>query len=71
MSDPAAAGSAPLLFVLGIGVAGAALGLLAEVFVRRALPRLAGAPTTRMRSTTAAAAFALSALLAWLSLIHI
>lgn len=65
MSDPAAAGSAPLLFVLGIGVAGAALGLLAEVFVRRALPQLAGSPTARMRSTTAAATFALSALLAW------
>lgn len=65
MSDPAAAGSAPLLFVLGIGVAGAALGLLAEVFVRRALPQLAGSPTLRMRITTAAAAFVLSALLAW------
>ncbi|MGO4228187.1 A24 family peptidase [Arthrobacter sp. YAF34] len=64
MSDPAAAGSAPLLFVLGSGVAGAALGWLAEVFVRRALPHLAGSPTARMRSTTAAAAFALSALLA-------
>lgn len=65
MSDPAAAGSAPLLFVLGIGVAGAVLGLLAEVFVRRALPQLAGSPTLRMRITTAAAAFVLSALLAW------
>ena len=66
MSDPAAAGSAPAsaLFV-GIGVAGAALGLLAEIFVRRTLPQLAGSPTLRMRSTTAAAAFALSALLAW------
>jgi leader peptidase (prepilin peptidase)/N-methyltransferase len=64
VSEPAA-GSASLLFVLGIGVAGALLGLLAEIFVRRTLPQLAGSPTARMRSTTAAATFALSALLAW------
>jgi leader peptidase (prepilin peptidase)/N-methyltransferase len=61
----AAAGSASLLFILGIGAAGAALGLAAGLLVRRALPRLAGSPSVRTGSTTAAITFALSALLAW------
>ena len=61
----AAAGSVSLVLVLGIGVAGTALGLLAGLLVRRTLPHLAGSPTARMRSTTAAVTFSLSALLAW------
>ena len=77
MSDPAAAGTVPLmlaqpagswsefLLITGVGFAGACLGLLAEYVIRRALPRLGGSPTLRMQSTTAAATFALSALIAW------
>ncbi|SFT42038.1 A24 family peptidase [Arthrobacter sp. ov118] len=65
MSDPAAAGPVSLLFVLEIGAAGTALGLLADLLVRRTLPHLGSPLTVRMRSTTAAATFALSALLAW------
>lgn len=61
----AAAGSVSLPFVLGIGAAGTALGLLADLLVRRTLPHLAGSPTARMRSTTAAISFSVSALLAW------
>jgi leader peptidase (prepilin peptidase)/N-methyltransferase len=61
----AVAGSASLLFILGIGAAGAALGVAAGLLVRRALPRLAGSPSARTGSTTAAITFALSALLAW------
>lgn len=76
MSDPTAAGSIPLLleqsagpmtgllFIAGVGIAGACLGLLAELLIRRTLPRLGGPLTVRMRITTAAAAFTLSALLA-------
>lgn len=77
MSDPAAAGSTALLlaqpagslsgvlFIAGVGLAGACLGLLAGLFIRRTLPRLGGPLTVRVRLTTAAATFALSALLAW------
>ncbi|SDL51380.1 A24 family peptidase [Arthrobacter sp. ok362] len=77
MSDPAAAGSVSLLlaqpagsltgvlFIAGVALAGAGLSLLAELFIRRTLPRLGGPLTVRMRITTAAATFALSALLAW------
>ncbi|GAA2147079.1 hypothetical protein GCM10009825_41190 [Arthrobacter humicola] len=77
MSDPAAAGTASLLlaqplgsvadvlFIAGVGLAGACLGLLADIFIKRALPRLAGSPTVRTGITTAAVTFALSALLAW------
>ena len=60
-----AAGSASPLFILGIGAAGAALALLAGVALQRALPRLAGSPSIRAGSTTAALTFILSALLAW------
>jgi leader peptidase (prepilin peptidase)/N-methyltransferase len=63
--DTAAAGSASLLLIAGIGLAGACLGLLADAVVRRTLPQLAGAATARLGITTAAATFALSALLAW------
>ena len=77
MSDPTAAGSIPLLleqptgpmagilFIAGVGLAGACLGLLAELLIRRTLPHLGAPLTVRMRITTAAATFALSALLAW------
>ena len=65
MLDIAAAGSASPLFIAGVGFAGACLGLLADALVRRALPQLAGEATTRLRITTAAATFVLSALLAW------
>lgn len=65
MPDTAAAGSATLLFIAGAGLAGACLGLLADALVRRALPQLAGEATVRLRITTAAVTFALSALLAW------
>ena len=77
MSDPAAAGSVSLLFaqpagslsgllfIAGVGLAGACLSLLAELLIRRTLPRLGGPLTARTRITTAAATFALSALLAW------
>ncbi|MDN4642699.1 prepilin peptidase [Arthrobacter sp. PsM3] len=65
MFDTAAAGSASPLFVAVVGLAGACLGLLAHALIRRALPQLAGEATTRLRITTAAATFALSALLAW------
>ena len=77
MSNPAAAGSVSLLlaqsagsptgvlFIAGVGLAGACLSLLAELLIRRTLPRLGGPLTVRMRITTAAATFAASALLAW------
>ena len=65
MLDTAAAGSASLLFIAGIGLAGACLGLLADAVVRRALPQLAGVATARLGITTAAASFLVSALLAW------
>ena len=65
MFDIAADGSAPLLFIAGIGLAGMCLGLLADALVRRALPQLAGDASGRLGITTAAASFALSALLAW------
>ena len=77
MSDPAAAGPVSLLFaqpagsvsgllfIAGIGLAGACLSLLAELLIRRALPHLGGPLTVRARITTAAVAFTLSALLAW------
>jgi leader peptidase (prepilin peptidase)/N-methyltransferase len=48
-----------------VGAAGLCLGLLAELLVRRLLPHLAVTPSVRTRITTAAAAFALSALLGW------
>ncbi|MGY3320139.1 prepilin peptidase [Arthrobacter sp. TE12232] len=77
MFDPAAAGTVSLLlaqpsssspedlFIVGVGLAGACLGFLGEILIRRTLPHLAGSPTVRTRITTAAATFALSALLAW------
>lgn len=65
MFDIAAAGSASPLFIAGVGFAGACLGLIADALVRRALPQLAGKATTRLRTTTAAVTFVLSALLAW------
>ncbi|WP_240690023.1 A24 family peptidase [Arthrobacter sp. PAMC25564] len=66
MPDPAATGSASLLFIAGIGSAGLCLGLLLEhLILPRLLPRLAGPPAIRPGITTAAAGFALSALLAW------
>jgi leader peptidase (prepilin peptidase)/N-methyltransferase len=77
VSDPAAAGPISLLlaqpagsltgvlFIAGIGFAGACLSLWAELLILRTLPRLGGPLTARMRLTTAGATFALSALLAW------
>lgn len=65
MLDTAAAGSASPLFIAGVGFAGACLGLLADSGIRRALPHLAGEATTRLKITTAAVTFVLSALLAW------
>ena len=63
--DTAAAGPASLLFIAGVGFAGLCLGLLADALVRRALPQLASAPSARLKITTAAGTFVLSALLAW------
>jgi leader peptidase (prepilin peptidase)/N-methyltransferase len=65
VSDPAATGPALLLFIAGIGVLGLGLTLLVEFLLPRVLPRLAGSSGTASRITTAAAAFGLSALLAW------
>lgn len=65
MLDTAAAGSTTPLFLAGIGLAGMCLGLLADGLVRRVLPQLAGDASWRERTTTAAAAFVLSTLLAW------
>ncbi|PVZ60956.1 prepilin peptidase [Arthrobacter sp. H-02-3] len=77
MSDPAAAGTvsllsaqplgsvADVLFIVGVGLAGACLGLFADIFIKRALPRLAGSPTVRTGITTAAVTCVLSGLLAW------
>lgn len=65
MFDTTATGSATPLFVVGIGLAGMGLGLLAELFTRRALPQLAGTSARRPDITTAAVTFVLSALLAW------
>ena len=65
MFDTAAAGSASPLFIAGIGLAGMCLGLLADALVWRALPQLASEASTRLRITTAAVTFVLSALLAW------
>ena len=48
MFDTAAAGSASLLFIAGIGLAGMCLGLLADALVRRALPQLAGDASGRL-----------------------
>ena len=63
--ETAAAGSPSPLFMAGVGLAGACLGLIAEALIRRALPQLAGETTTRLRITTAVVTFALSALLAF------
>jgi leader peptidase (prepilin peptidase)/N-methyltransferase len=65
VSDPAAAGSASLLFIAGIGALGACLTLLVEFLLPRVLPRLTVASGPGWKITTAAAAFGLSALLAW------
>ncbi|MET4133930.1 A24 family peptidase [Pseudarthrobacter sp. PvP090] len=65
MLDTAAAGSASPLFIAGVGFAGLCLGLLADALIRRALPQLAGVATIRLKITTAAVTFVLSALLAW------
>jgi leader peptidase (prepilin peptidase)/N-methyltransferase len=54
-----------IAFIASVGLAGACLSLLAEFLIQRALPRLGGPLTARMRLTTAAATFALSVLLAW------
>lgn len=61
----AAADSVSPLFLAGIGLAGMCLGLAADALVRRALPQLVGDACLRLRIATAAAAFVLSALLAW------
>ena len=65
MLETVEAGCASPLFIAGVGFAGLCLGLLADTLIRRALPSLAGNATTRLRTTTAAVTFALSALLAW------
>ncbi|MET1086194.1 MAG: A24 family peptidase [Arthrobacter sp.] len=65
MFDTAAAGSASLLFIAGIGLAGMGLGLLADAVVRRVLPQLAGTSARWTKITTAAVTLVLSALLAW------
>ena len=65
MPDPAVAGSASLLFLAVVAAAGLSLGLLADVFVRRALPELGLGPTPAQRTATAVAAAVLCALLAW------
>ncbi len=65
MFDPAAAGSAPALYIAGVALAGLCLGLLAEAAVRRTLPQLAGEGSTRVGITTAVATSILSALLAF------
>jgi leader peptidase (prepilin peptidase)/N-methyltransferase len=63
--DTAAAGSVSPLYIAGVGLAGMCLGLLADTAIRRALPQLAGATSNRLKLTTAAVTFVLSALLAW------
>ena len=77
MSHPVTAGSISLLsvqptgpstgilFIAGVGLLGACLGQLAELLIGRVLPHVSGPLTVRLRITTAAATFALSALLAW------
>ena len=65
MFDTAAAGSVSPLFIAGVGLAGLCLGLLADALIRRALPQLAGEATTRLKITTAAVTFVISALLAF------
>lgn len=65
MPDPAVAGSASLLFLAVVAAAGLSLGLLADVFVRRALPELGPGPTPAQRTATSVAAAVLCALLAW------
>ncbi|WP_346959849.1 A24 family peptidase [uncultured Arthrobacter sp.] len=65
MPDPAFAGSVPLLFIAGAAAAGLFLGVLGDVVVGRILPHLAGRPTRAQKITTAVAAAALCALLAW------
>ncbi|MEY9777836.1 A24 family peptidase [Arthrobacter sp. MW3 TE3886] len=54
-----------VLFIAGVALTAACLSLLAEFLIRRTLPHLRGPMTVRMRLTTAAATFTLSALLAW------
>lgn len=58
------AGSAQPLFVVGAGVLGVVLALLAEWTIVRTLPRLGGTPATWIRGTTALLTGALSAMLA-------
>ena len=53
------------LFVVMIGLLGAGLGLLAEIGVRKALPRLSVDATVRFKITTAALTGALSAAMAF------
>lgn len=65
MPVPVLAGSATPLFIAGITVAGLCLGLLGDVAVRRGLPQLTPRPSPMQRTTTALAAAALCALLAW------
>ena len=65
MFETAAAGPVSPLFIAGVGLAGMCLGLLADAVIRRALPHLAGAASIRLRITTAAVTFVLSALLAF------
>jgi leader peptidase (prepilin peptidase)/N-methyltransferase len=50
----ASAGSEAPLFVAGIGLLGFILAPLAELVISRALPRLGGLPSIRVRITTAA-----------------
>lgn len=65
MSDPAATGTASLLFIAGTGAAGLVLTLLVELFLPRLLPRLRVSSGPGSKTTTAVLAFGLSALLAW------
>lgn len=54
-----------IAFIASVGLAAACLSLLADFIIRRTLPHLGGPVTVRTRITTAAATFALSALIAW------
>src|SRR6476646_7727641 len=63
--DPALASTALPLLVTGVAALGAALGVVAEILSRRALPHLAGPPRLANRTATALGTGALCALLAW------
>lgn len=65
MPDPALASTALPLLVTGAAALGAALGVVAEILSRRALPHLAGPSRLANRTATALGTGALCALLAW------